>query len=351
MTTNNTSKRTIPLGSTILVTGGNGLIASHVVDQLLGAGYRVRATVRNPSKCAWMEPLYTKRHGNGRFDLVQVADLTSPDAWHIAVKGVAGIAHVAGPVDLMVQDFEAALKEELPIYTNLLKAAKNEKSVKSFVLTSSAWAAFTPDTSKKLKLTEWTWNEDAIELAKSDASPQEKGISNFMALKVRLEQEAWNWVKEEKPEFTFNSVLPDTVMGECLDPINQGIPSTAGMVHWVWTGENRHILEAVEPQWHIDANDTGLLYVAALTTPHVNGERLYGFGDRFSWSQVREILSRLYPDKEIPPIKESGVDQTEVPNQRGAELLRGLGRKGWTNLEESVKANALSFLQLEAAKA
>lgn len=340
----------IPPGATILVTGGNGLIASHVIDQLLFAGYGVRATVRNPSKCSWMEPLYTKRHGSERFELVQVADLTTPNAWVDAMKGVAGIAHVAGHSDLGVKDFEAELKDELSIAINLLESARKEYSVSSVAFTASAWCAYTPDTSKKLKLTEWTWNEDAITLASSNASPQEKGISNFMALKTRVEQEVWKWVKKEKPSFTFNTILLDTVMGECLDPINQGIPSTAGMVHWVWTGENRHILDYVEPQWHIDTRDAGLLYVAALTTPGVDGRRLFGFGERFSWYQVREILARLYPNKQIPPVKDRGVDQTDVPNHYGAELLRGLGGEGWTSLEESVKATALSFLQLENAK-
>lgn len=65
---------------------------------------------------------------------------------------------------------------------------------------------------------------------------------------------------------------------------------------------------------------------------------------------VRQILTRLYPEKDIPSIKYLGVDQTDVPNQRGAELLRGIGRKGWMGLEESVKANALSFLEMEKVK-
>ncbi|KAK9787925.1 hypothetical protein SCARD494_10175 [Seiridium cardinale] len=350
MTVDKLSAPTIPLGSTILVTGGNGLIASHVVDQVLAHGYRVRATVRNSSKCTWMEPLYAKRHGSGRFELIEVSDFSSPNAWDDAVKGVAGIAHVAGGVDLAVQDFEAVLKEELPLNISLLEAAQKESSVKSFVLTSSAWAAFTPDTSKKQRLAEWSWNEDAIKLASSNASPQEKGISNFMALKTRLEQEVWKWVNNTNPRFAFNSVLLDTVMGEVLDPLNQGIPSTAGMVHWVWTGENRQILDYIQPQWHVGTQDTGLLYVAALTTAGVDRERLYGFGDRFSWYQVGAILKQLYPDKDIPPVKNLGTDQTDVPNQRGVELLRGLGQKGWTSVEESVKANALSFLQLENAK-
>lgn len=40
----------IPKNALVVVTGANGFIASHVVDQLLLAGYRVRGTVRNTEK-------------------------------------------------------------------------------------------------------------------------------------------------------------------------------------------------------------------------------------------------------------------------------------------------------------
>lgn len=40
----------IERGSALLVTGANGYIGSHVVDQLLAAGYRVRGTARDAKK-------------------------------------------------------------------------------------------------------------------------------------------------------------------------------------------------------------------------------------------------------------------------------------------------------------
>jgi nucleoside-diphosphate-sugar epimerase len=336
----------IPLGSTILVTGVNGLIASHVADQLLFAGYRVRGTVRTPSKCTWMESLYSHRHGPGKFELIKVSDFSLPGAWDSAIKGVSGIAHVAGGIDLSVQDVNMALKEELPLHISLLEAAKKEKGVKAFAFTSSAWAAWTPDAKKKVKLSEWTWNEEAITLAASDASPQDKGLANFMALKTKLEQECWEWVKRENPAFTFNAILLDTVLGECLSPENQGIPSTAGMVRWVWKGSNRYVLNMMQPQWYIDTRDTGMLYVAALTASGVDRKRIFGFGERYSWNQVAEILRKLYPENEIAPVENYGCDQTEVPTY-ALELLQGLGQEGFVNLEESVKANVESFLKLE----
>ena len=37
-------------GKTVLVTGGSGFLAGWCIVDLLGRGYRVRTTVRNPSR-------------------------------------------------------------------------------------------------------------------------------------------------------------------------------------------------------------------------------------------------------------------------------------------------------------
>ncbi|KAI1405177.1 NAD(P)-binding protein [Hypoxylon fuscum] len=337
---------TLPPGSTILVTGANGLIASHVVDQLLAAGYNVRATVRNPAKCTWMKPLFASRHPSRQLEVVQVSDFGATGVWEEAVRGVAGVAAVAGGAPLMVEDIDKQLEEELPWNEALLRAAKNEPSVKAFVFTSSAWAAWTPDPTKKVQLTEWSYNEHAVQVVRSDISAKEKGIMPYMAFKTLLEQKIWAWIEKEKPSFTFNTILPDTVIGECLDPKNQGVPSTSGMVKWLFDGINLEVFDQLPAQWHVDTRDAGLLYVAALITPGVDRERLFGFSDRYSWSRVGQILKKLYPQKDMPTLEENGWDQTDVPNKRAEELLRGLGQSGWTTLEESVKACAKSFMQL-----
>ncbi|RDW91776.1 hypothetical protein BP5796_01170 [Coleophoma crateriformis] len=333
----------VPPGSLVLVTAANGLVASHVADQFLTAGYRVRGTVRNKSKNEWLTSLFDARYGNGRFELMEIPDIFAPDAWIAAVKDVAGIAHVFGAADVYTQDFEAAAEKEFPSHIALLEAARNESTVKSFVFTSSAWAASSPVANKKRTLTEWSWNEDDIALARSDASPEQKYFANYMALKSLLEQRIWGWVKKEKLPFSFNTILLSTVFGPTLHPKDQGMPSTAGMVKWAFDGINTQILAIMPPQWCVDTRDAGMLYVAALTTPGVSGERLFAFGDRYSWAKVIEILGKLFPGKDLPSLPDSGWDQTEVPNLRSGELLNGVKQSTWTSLEESVKAGSQCF--------
>ena len=77
----------IELGSLILVTGANGFIGSHVADQLIKAGYRVRGTARDTSKTAWLEELFENKYGKGKFESVIVEDMASPGAFDEACKG------------------------------------------------------------------------------------------------------------------------------------------------------------------------------------------------------------------------------------------------------------------------
>jgi nucleoside-diphosphate-sugar epimerase len=77
----------IPKDSLVLVTGVNGYIASHVADQLMEAGYRVRGTTRNLSKVEGLSALWEKKFGKDRFEFVAVGDMSNNGAFDKAIKG------------------------------------------------------------------------------------------------------------------------------------------------------------------------------------------------------------------------------------------------------------------------
>lgn len=78
---------TIPQGSLVLVTGASGFIATHIVDQLLLAGYLVRGTVRDKEKGAWTEKLFSERHGVGKYSAIIVPEMSTEGAFDDAVLG------------------------------------------------------------------------------------------------------------------------------------------------------------------------------------------------------------------------------------------------------------------------
>ena len=78
----------LPPGSLILVTGVNGLIGSHVANQLLAYNYHVRGTVRNLKENAWMVPFFEKKFNRkGRFELVEVNEMADEGAFDSVMRG------------------------------------------------------------------------------------------------------------------------------------------------------------------------------------------------------------------------------------------------------------------------
>jgi nucleoside-diphosphate-sugar epimerase len=89
-------------GSLILVTGVNGLIGSHVADQLLERKYRVRGVVRDVAKMDWLNQTFSERHKDGSFELVSVPDMTEEGCYDEAVKGSS-----FSPLSKMLQSLAA----------------------------------------------------------------------------------------------------------------------------------------------------------------------------------------------------------------------------------------------------
>ena len=73
---------------TVLVTGGSGLVGSHVIEALRARGEEVRALVRPAGRAA------VERLGAA----VVLGDVTDPAAWRQAAQGVRGIVHAAALV-------------------------------------------------------------------------------------------------------------------------------------------------------------------------------------------------------------------------------------------------------------
>lgn len=111
---------------TVLITGANGFIGSHIVDRMISEGYHVRGLVRKNSDLSLLE--------GKSLDLVY-GDVTDLDSLKAAVRGAtlvvhnAGLASDWGPLDLFMKiNYEGT--------ANLAKAAVSA-GVSRFVLMSS----------------------------------------------------------------------------------------------------------------------------------------------------------------------------------------------------------------------
>ncbi|KAF5597805.1 aldehyde reductase II [Fusarium pseudocircinatum] len=232
----------------------------------------------------------------------------------------------------------------------LLEAAAKVPSVKSVVITSSLAACALPTTGEPCKIDATTWNTDAIDKTTEpwhgQGNPRWHGIVLYGAAKARSEQAGFSWVREHKPSFSFNIVVPNVNFGIAISPENMSYRSSAAVIDAVVKGypEAPSILPS---QWYVDVEDTALLHLAALTLDDVNNERLLAFGGRYCWTVVLETLHRRFPGKVLlKDVKESAVDTGEVDNQRSAEVLRKMGKlEGFTGLEETLVKAVKTILE------
>lgn len=80
------------MAKTVLITGASGFIAAHTVNAFLRQGYHVRGAVRSERSAA--EVKATHKEYATQLSLVIVPDITAPNAFDDAVKGVDGVSQL-----------------------------------------------------------------------------------------------------------------------------------------------------------------------------------------------------------------------------------------------------------------
>ncbi|RDL33753.1 NAD(P)-binding Rossmann-fold containing protein [Venustampulla echinocandica] len=323
----------LPQGSVVLVTGATSYLGSNIVDQLLKAGYNVRGTVRSMTKLRNLKNSWDEEHGMGKFEPIIVLDMAKEGAFDEAVKGVDGVIHSAA-VMTFDADPHKVIPETLAGVNEILKSAAKEPRIKRFVFTSSSTAATAPIPNKEFHIDSDSWNDAEIKAAWAPPpyEPQ-RAWAVYGASKAESEKAVWKFVKEQKPHFVVNAVLPDFNFGKILD--KSLAVSTADFVRRLFKGNK----ETVLPQYFVDVQDTGLVHVAALINPEVANERILAMAEPFNCNDILRIFRKLRPDhKFIDDYQDDSVrDRSTVSNERAVKLLKYMGKDGWTSLEESIK--------------
>ncbi|KAI1116065.1 aldehyde reductase [Nemania sp. NC0429] len=329
----------IPKGSTVLVTGANGFIGSNIADQFLKFGYKVRGTTRSPEKNVWVTDLFDRKYGKGKFDFIAVTDMAADGAFDEAVKGVSAVVHTA-TIFTMNPNPHEVIPGTVKGTLEAMESAAKEKSVKRFVLTSSSSAALIPKPNDPKTVTTDTWNDETVTWVYRDPPYEpERAYPVYAASKTLSEQAAWKFVREQKPGYILNTVLPNMNFGASLDSVNQGHPSTSGRLAALFKGDISQLVD-LPPQYFVDVEDDALLHVAAVIHPGVESERIFAFAEPENGDLLLAILRKLYPGRKFPANFQSDKDLSNiVPIKRAEALLREMGKDGWTSLEESIRRN------------
>ncbi|MEM6295017.1 MAG: aldehyde reductase [Myxococcota bacterium] len=268
-------------GQRVLVTGGSGYIATHIIELLLREGYEVRATVRNPSDDAKTAHLRSLA-GADKLELV-AADLMKPGAFDEAVQGCQGVVHAASAVRLRADDPQRDIVDVAVEGTkNVFDSIDAAPEVKRVVVTSSIAAVIDDALPVSHVHTEDDWNESAT-------------VNNapYPLSKKLAEREAWR--RAASASYDVVTINPGLVFGPVF--IKTHIRSSPNILHDLLSGKF-----PLAPRFRfsvVDVRDVAKAHLEALRRPDAAGRHI--LSNRGMWlREMADVLRPAYPKHKVP---------------------------------------------------
>ncbi|PSM56138.1 epimerase [Clostridium diolis] len=264
----------------VLVTGGSGFIAVHIILKLLKRGYRVRTTLRTLSRKDEVKSMLAK---GGAVDFENLefiqTDLTSDINWIEAVTDANYVIHVASPTPATrPDDGDEMVKMAVDGTLRVMKAAK-AAGVKRVVLTSASGAVLSGHKSHPEIFTEEDW---------TDLSGN---IDAYQRSKTMAELAAWEFAKKENIELS--AVNPVAVMGPVL---GQDFSHSNQIIRAMLKGDMPFLLNIGFD--YVDVRDVAELHLLAMTCPEAAGERFIATtGENLTYKKEAKILQRYLGSK------------------------------------------------------
>ncbi|KAF8879132.1 hypothetical protein BD779DRAFT_1552618 [Infundibulicybe gibba] len=292
---------TIPSGSTILITGANSFIGIWIVRELLEKGYRVRGTVRGPSKAHYVQEVFAA-YGD-KLEMIVVEDITKEGVFDEAIRGVSAVQHIASPVTATADDPQSVIRPAVEGTIGILQSALKLKSelLKRIVIISSTSAIQSFNrTSEPVTVSETHWNDAAVALIK-EKGRDARGGAKYEASKTLAERAAWSFVDEHRHEIGWDLVCthPSMVYGPCLHDVATPADLNLTSLDWYTNMILRdHI--SVDPRipndrpW-VDVRDVATAHVLALEKPEAGGERIIICAGPSVWQEWLNAANALFP--------------------------------------------------------
>lgn len=332
--------------STILVSGASGFVAAHVLNELLSHGYKVRGTVRSEDSANKVRKTHAKYADKLSFAIVK--DVAAPGSFDEAVKGVDGVIHTASPFQTQVDDNERdLLNPAIHGTTEILTAIhKYNPAVKRVVITSSFASIIDMEKGNwpEHTYTEADWNPVSYEKAKTA-----DGNTAYCASKTFAEKAAFDFVKNERPNFDIATICPPMVYGPPIHAVSSldHLNTSAADIYRLINGSEKEVPPTAF--WaFVDVRDVARAHRLAYETPAAAGQRFFVASGNYSYQMVCDIIRKNFPalknrTPEGKPGSGLGAEAYKIDNGKAKREL-GLS---FRSLEETITDTVRRLLALE----
>ncbi|OJJ58614.1 hypothetical protein ASPSYDRAFT_44997 [Aspergillus sydowii CBS 593.65] len=325
----------------VLLTGGSGFIAAHILDQLLERGFDVVTTVRSEEKGDKILAAHPNTPKE-KLSYVIVKDIAQDGAFDEAVKSNPPfdyVLHTASPFHFNVQDpVKDFLDPAIKGTTGILKAIKaNAPTVKRVVVTSS-FASIVNGKKHEKVYSEKNWNPVTWEEGLDSSN-------TYRASKTFAEKAAWEFVEKEKPNFNIATINPPLVLGpvvhylSSLDAINTSNARISRLVR----GLDKESTPPTGTFLWVDVRDVALAHIRAIEVPEAGAQRFFITAGHYTNKDIVDIIRDAYPElKDRLPEATSDLPQ-DVYGYDNSKSTQVLGLK-YGSLKEAVVDTVKSLL-------
>lgn len=299
--------------TTVLVSGASGFIALHTVQELIKQGYTVVGSVRSSEKGEYVK----KASGNPeKFSYEIVKDIAEEGAFDEFVKKhpeATVFLHTASPFHFNVTDVEKDLLQPAIRGTkSALQSIKDYGSnIKRVVVTSSyaAIASAEMDLKAGKEYDETSWNDITWEKA------LENPLLGYYGSKTFAERAAWEFVKEQNPNFVLSTVNPAYVFGpQPTDDFNSEKLNTSSEII-------NAAMKLLSPSADVypvnasavDVRDVAKAHLVAFEKDEAKNERLVLITGLFTQQDILDVLHKKFPKQaENVPVGTPGSQKEEI---------------------------------------